>query len=90
MAFSLASDRPVSAAAPRSLFSGALNWLAQINTERARKTSLTALLELDQSRLNDLGINRDDVLEALRNPRSSGRILSARRTLNAWTSTAAV
>ena len=83
MAFSLASDRPVSTVVARSWFSGTLAWLVQINAGRARRTSLTALLDLDQSRLSDLGICRDDVVEALRHPRTNGRILAARRACNA-------
>ncbi|GHA30617.1 hypothetical protein GCM10007989_28120 [Devosia pacifica] len=37
---------------------------------RRRRRALVALLELEEERLDDLGINRSLVLEAMRNPKA--------------------
>ncbi|WP_172122577.1 MULTISPECIES: DUF1127 domain-containing protein [unclassified Devosia] len=81
MAHSLFSERLVAAAPafPRPLLA-LRRYLAQAQVARARRHALRALLELEDCRLNDLGISRNDVLEAARtSSRSPGLALSAAR-----------
>ena len=49
-------------------------WVADIRAERKRKTALQALLFMPEHRLSDLGIRREELLEALerRNGRPAG------------------
>lgn len=55
-------------------------WIAAVRARRARRVALTHLLDFDAALLDDLGISREDVLEALQHPeREAGRALSARR-----------
>lgn len=65
MALSLPGERSIAAATPRSVLRLVLNWLTQLKRARARRTALEGLLELDSSRLRDLGISRDDIITAL-------------------------
>lgn len=84
MAFLLASERPAVAAVTSSLFRGVFRWLANARAERAQRLALANLLEFDAALLNDLGINRQDVVEAMRNPPpKAGETLAARRAQNA-------
>jgi uncharacterized protein YjiS (DUF1127 family) len=54
---------------------------------RAQRLALASLLEMDPSRLDDLGINAQDVAEALSAPPPFGARLEARRAMRAarWT-----
>ncbi len=84
MALSLYGERPRAAAMPVSPFAMFACWLAKAQAARARRTALAALLELDHHRLNDLGIDRQDVLEAVRlNATEAGRKLTAARSAKA-------
>ena len=65
MALSLYGERPHAAAMPASPFAVFARWVAKAQAARTRRTALAALLELDHSRLNDLGIDRQDVVEAM-------------------------
>ncbi|WP_375449766.1 hypothetical protein [uncultured Devosia sp.] len=71
MALSLFGERPHAAAMPADPFAKFARWLAKAQAARTRRTALAALLELDHARLNDLGIDRRDVLDALQ-ARGSG------------------
>jgi uncharacterized protein YjiS (DUF1127 family) len=80
MAFSLFGERPVAVAWSFNPVSGLLRVFAKVRAARARRSDLVDLLELDEFRLYDLGINRQDVMEALQNPReSAGDALASRR-----------
>ena len=84
MALSLHGERPHAAAMPASPFAVFARWLAKANAARTRRTALAALLELDQDRLNDLGINRQDVVDAMRaRGLGLGRHLTAARAVKA-------
>jgi uncharacterized protein YjiS (DUF1127 family) len=84
MALSLYGERPSAAAMPVSPFAAFTRWLAKAQAKRARRTALAALLELDHGRLNDLGIDRQDVIEAMRlNGIAAGHKLTAARTIKA-------
>jgi uncharacterized protein YjiS (DUF1127 family) len=81
MAYSLLfSERPSVAANPANPFRAFLAWLAAARAKRAQRVALSDLLEFDPALLNDLGIDRQDVLDALRSGSvEAGRELSARR-----------
>lgn len=84
MAFLLSSERPALAAVISSPIRGFFRWLAKVRAERALRLALANLLEFDAALLNDLGIDRHDVVEAMRNPpRKAAEKLSARRAYNA-------
>jgi uncharacterized protein YjiS (DUF1127 family) len=84
MALSLHSERSVAAATPANPFAVFTRWLAKAQAARTRRVALAALLELDHSRLNDLGISREDVVQAIRNNGSpAGLTLNAARANNA-------
>ena len=64
----LASERPSTAAAPSNLFAVLAHWFARARARRAQRLALQSLLDYDSARLEDLGINRQDLFEALDSP----------------------
>ena len=85
MAYSLTSERPAVAADSYNLFSAFANWLAKGKADRTQRVALTALLDFDESLLDDLGINRQDVVEAIRHPQGGATLTSRRATrARAW------
>ncbi|GLQ52936.1 hypothetical protein [Devosia nitrariae] len=84
MAYLLSSERPAAAAMPLRQTNLLARWFAAFRAARTRKLALASLLEMDESRLRDLGIQRQDVLEAVANSRLSlGQVLSTARARNA-------
>lgn len=84
MAYLLSSERPARAAATLNPISGLLRWLAKVRAERAQRLALHNLLDFDAALLKDLGIDRQDVVDAMHNPpRTAGETLAARRALSA-------
>jgi uncharacterized protein YjiS (DUF1127 family) len=84
MAFLLSSERPAVAAVTLNPIRGFVRWLAKARADRAQRVALANLLEFDAALLNDLGINRQDVVEAMRNaPPKAGETLAARRAQSA-------
>ncbi|MDB5540432.1 MAG: hypothetical protein JWQ89_2159 [Devosia sp.] len=80
----LSSERPSMAAAPSNPFSALANWFAKARAHRAQRIALESLLEYDIARLDDLGINRQDLFEALDSPsRRPGYKLSQKRAESA-------
>ncbi len=79
MASLLTHERPLAAAI--SLLSiRPLRLLARARADRQQRKALATLMELDDRRLEDLGLSRDDVREAMRTrPRSLGEVFAARR-----------
>ena len=76
----LSSERPSMAAAPSNPFVAVANWFARARARRAQRVALESLLEYDSARLEDLGINRQDLFEALDSPsQRPGLRLSQRR-----------
>lgn len=65
MAHLLSGERPAFAAVPTSLLRSLANWFAKARQARARRVALEDLLEFDTARLDDLGINRSDLFDAL-------------------------
>lgn len=64
----LSSERPSMAAASSNPLSALVNWFAKARAKRARRVALQSLLDYDSARLDDLGINRQDLFEALDAP----------------------
>lgn len=84
MAFLLSSERPAVAAVTLNPIKGLVRWLAKARARRAQRVALTDLLEFDAALLDDLGINRQDVIDAMRSPRRpAGETLAARRAASA-------
>jgi uncharacterized protein YjiS (DUF1127 family) len=80
MAFLLSSERPGAASATLNPVSALFAWVAARRAKRTQRAALSSLLDLDSDLLADLGIDRQDVLEALRDPSGrSGTMLAARR-----------
>ena len=64
----LSSERPSMAAASSNPFDALVNWFAKARARRVQRVALESLLEYDVHRLADLGINRQDLFEALDSP----------------------
>ena len=83
MALSLPGERSLAAATPANAFAAFARWIAKGNAARTRRVALSALLELDHDRLNDLGISRNDIAVAMATRGRAGPILNAARARNA-------
>ena len=84
MAHLLSSERPAIAAASTNPFSALVIWFANARAMHNRRGALVSLLEYDASRLEDLGINRQDLFEALDAPsQRPGLRLAQRRAESA-------
>jgi hypothetical protein len=61
-------------------------------TRRAQRLALVALMDMDAAQLDDLGLNSQDVIEALSGPPPAGPRLSEKRAhrAEAWTPAQAV
>jgi len=90
MTVTFATEAPASfaAAAFKALVESIRNQLAQ----RAQRATYARLLEMDASQLDDLGIDSQDLREALGDPARTGRRLDANRRARAlgWTPANAV
>ena len=64
----LSSERPSMAAASSNPLRSLVNWFAKVRAARARRVAFESLLDYDTARLEDLGINRQDLFEALDSP----------------------
>lgn len=85
MALSLPGERSVAAGSQSTPVGVVFTWIAQLKANRARRTALRGLLDLDTARLKDLGIERSDIAEAMaaRNGRTPGMVLNAARARSA-------
>ena len=84
MAYLLSGERPARAAVTVNPITGLFRWLAKARAERAQRVALQNLLEFDAALLDDLGINRQDVIDAMRSSqRGAGERLAARRATSA-------
>lgn len=80
MAYLLLGERPTAAAIPVHPLRALFRWLGEVRAARTRRLALLSLLELDNSRLDDLGVDRHDLFEALHDQtRNPGETLSQRR-----------
>ncbi len=82
MALSLPGERSVAAASPVNPIAALVRWIVKARAARTRRVALTGLLELEHHRLADLGISRQDVLDALAR-KDTGRSLGSVRARNA-------
>ncbi len=84
MAFLLSSERPAAAAMPFRPTTVVVRWFAQMRATRNKRLALTALLEMDEARLSDLGIERQDIIAAARATEGTmGQLLHAARARSA-------
>ncbi len=80
MAYSLSGERPAVAAVTLNPLRAFGRWVAKARAARARRIALSTLLEFDPHRLDDLGLDRADLFDALSHPTAgAARELSARR-----------
>lgn len=77
MAYLLSSERPTMAAAQSPTFP-LFGWFAKLRAARAQRRALENLLDFDSALLDDIGINRQDLFDAMQSPRS-GQTLAQRR-----------
>jgi uncharacterized protein YjiS (DUF1127 family) len=76
----LFSERPSAAAASANPFRAFAAWVATVRAKHAQRVALSNLLELDAALLDDLGIDRQDVIKAMQYPHDeAARTLTARR-----------
>ena len=81
---SLFDERPDVAASSFEPFKALLAWLGNLRAKHAQRVALSNLLDFDQTLLDDLGIDRQDVVEALRHPHASAaKSLAATRARRA-------
>ena len=79
MALVLSGERPLAAATSSNPVRFVAAFFAKIRAERAQRLALHSLLELDPHRLDDLGINRGDLFDAMHVERRPTRLLAERR-----------
>jgi uncharacterized protein YjiS (DUF1127 family) len=80
MALLLSSERPAVAAVNANPIQAIFAWAAEVRAKRAKRVALSSLLDFDAAMLHDLGIDRQDVIEALRQPQAgAGAVLARRR-----------
>ncbi len=77
MALVLSGERPVAAATLNPVRIVA-TFFARVKTGRAQRLALHNLLSMDAYRLDDLGINRGDLFDAIHS-QSATRLLADRR-----------
>lgn len=80
MALSLPGERSLAAATPSNPFAAFTRWIIKAQAARTRRFALSSLLDLDDARLADLGISRQDIETAMVSPRSQS--LNAARARN--------
>jgi len=83
MAFLLSGERPNVAALSANPLARLWRWLGSVTAARAKRTALLSLMELDDHRLEDLGVTRQDLFDAMRHPGAVGHRLSTRRAQSA-------
>jgi len=84
MALLLSGERPAAAAVTLNPLRMAVTWFAKVRAANARRQALHDLLGFEAHRLEDLGINRTDLFDAMAvEPSRSARMLDARRARKA-------
>jgi uncharacterized protein YjiS (DUF1127 family) len=80
MALLLSRERPSAAAVSLNPFRLAVAFVGKVRAASTRRQALNNLLSFNDSRLDDLGINRSDLFDAMAvEPSRSGRVLADRR-----------
>ncbi|MDB5561093.1 MAG: hypothetical protein JWN11_511 [Hyphomicrobiales bacterium] len=84
MAFACIGERPEAIARPVGPVASFTRWLRKLHTAHQRRANLVNLLAMDVDQLDDLGISRGDIRDALHDSsRKPGEALSARRAQRA-------
>ena len=84
MALMLSGERPSTAAVTLNPFRYAVAFVGKVRAANARRQAFHNLLSLNDGRLDDLGINRSDLFDAMSaEPSRSARVLSDRRAAKA-------
>jgi uncharacterized protein YjiS (DUF1127 family) len=82
MALLLSGERPSAAAVTLNPFRLAVTWVGNVRAANARRQALHNLLGLPAHRLDDLGINRTDLFDAMGTKApQTGRFLAERRAV---------
>ena len=80
MTLVLSGERQAAAATSTNPLRLAVRWIAKVRTAREQRLALGNLLALDAHRLDDLGINRGDLFDAIQTGGRSTRLLTERRS----------
>ncbi|WDR02504.1 hypothetical protein PSQ19_18230 [Devosia algicola] len=80
MTISLSGERSVAVAHSSGFAAAVRRYFANIRANNRRVKALRTLLEYDESRLDDLGICRQDIHEALARRSVSGHFLAFKRS----------
>ena len=80
MALVLSGERPSAAAASFNPVRLVVTWFVKTRAEYAQQLALKSLLDLDAHRLEDLGINRGDLFDAVAARRPT-KLLAERRSI---------
>ena len=84
MALMLSSERPSAAAVSLNPLRIAVTWVGKLRAANARRQALHNLLAMPTDRLDDLGINRGDLFDAMHaEPSRTARVLADRRAAKA-------
>ena len=84
MALLLSGERPSAAAVSLNPFRVAVAFVGKLRAANARRQALSNLLSMDSYRLDDLGINRSDLFDAMAvEPARTARVLADRRAASA-------
>ncbi len=81
MALVLSGERPRAAAVSNNPVRAVVAWFAKARADRARRMVLNNLMEMDDHRLADLGISRQDLFEVA-NGAPHSKSLAARRAVS--------
>jgi uncharacterized protein YjiS (DUF1127 family) len=79
MALVLSGERPDAAAVSNNPVRVVVAWFAKLRSEIAQRQALQNLLDLDRHRLEDLGISRSDLFDAMAAQQRPTRLLVERR-----------
>lgn len=77
MSLLLNSERSLAASRLFSPLTVMINWTADLHHKRTQRANLLSLLEMEDHRLKDLGLTRQDIQASLK----SGRVLRRSRAL---------
>ena len=84
MALLLSGERPSAAAVSLNPFRIAVTFVGKFRAANARRQALHNLMSMDSYRLDDLGINRSDLFDAMAvEPARTARVLADRRAASA-------
>ncbi len=78
MALELAGERPSAAATSFHPIRAFVAFVAKVQAERAQRQALETLLNLEGYRLDDLGINRGDLFDAMHASQRPTKLLADR------------